>query len=239
MKATIVVMAIAACGSTAKQSSDAAGTGTDAAIVAASVTISGTATSHGLAADKPITGATITIYRAADDDALLDTITAADGTFTLTVPTHGQALDVYLRATDPTYVDSFLYPTAPLIADFSSVPVYMMTGAAFNSLSTLAQGNQQNSNGLIAVVVEDASGTPVAGATVSSTPTATVVRYDGTGSLGLPSSTATATADDGLGYLFNEAVGVVQISASKSCAAFEPHALKAWANALTGTLITP
>jgi hypothetical protein len=76
----------------------------------------------------------------------------------------------------------------------------------------------------------------VGGVTISSTPAGTV-RYNG--SNGLPSSTATMTMADGLGYVFNVAPGQVTLSATGGGMTFKSHAVNARADQVTTTLITP
>ena len=110
-----------------------------------------------------------------------------------------------------------------------------MTPSTYDLLSTVAQGNQQPGNALIALIVTDGA-TPVAGATVTSTPAPSVVRYNADD---FPSSQATATADDGIAYLFNVPVGAVTVSGDKPGLALKAHGLKAWPDQLTTTLVVP
>ena len=119
-------------------------------------------------------------------------------------------------------------------------PVNMIATGDYDVLSTIAQGNQLPGNGLIALVVVNgsaATSTPVAGATVSSNPAATVYRYNLNG---LPNVNATSTAVDGVAYMFNVRPDVpVTVSAVKTGTTFKSHGLKAWPDQLTTTLVTP
>ncbi len=79
------------------------------------------------------------------------------------------------------------------------------------------------------------AGTPIAGATVTSSP-AGQVRYNAGGA---PSSTANATADDGVAYIANVAAGNVTIQASAGGHTLRSHIVNARANAITLTQIQP
>jgi hypothetical protein len=69
---------------------------------------------------------------------------------------------------------------------------------------------------------------------IASTPAAPTYCYNGTN--GLPSSTATETQPDGVGYMFN-VTGQVSVTATKSGSTFKSHTVNARAGALTTTLI--
>src|SRR5262249_21468741 len=157
------------------------------------------------------------------------------GNFSLVIPTMGAPIDGFIKATKTGYVDTYLYPPAPLIADFNMASVNMLTPSNFGLLSgTLCRATQDAAKGTIAVLVEDAAAMPVGGATVSSSPAASNYCYD---SGGFPSSTATMTDTDGLAFMFN-VTGPATVSAMKSGATFKSHGVNAHAGALTTTLIT-
>ncbi len=204
------------------------------------ITITGTAVQRGLGGTQPVAQAQIGGYRNSDEAAAIaTTMTDAQGNFTLVVSTGGVALDGFIKATRTGFRDTYLYPAAPIAAD-TMAPVNMVTTGNYDTLSNLAQGNQQQGNGLIALVVVDgptATSMPVAGATVSSTPASGAYRYN---SGGFPNSQATATATDGVAYMFNAPPNVsVTVSATKAGMTFRSHALKARPDVLTTTLITP
>src|SRR2546427_413630 len=73
------------------------------------------------------------------------------------------------------------------------------------------------------------------GATVTSMPTGTV-RYNAGGA---PSSSATATAADGVAYIANVAPGNVTVQATASGQTLRQHTVNARANAITLTEIQP
>src|SRR5258705_537628 len=75
-------------------------------------------------------------------------------------------------------------------------------------------GGQEMGKGVVGMAVLDAAGTGIEGAEVSSTPAAARYRY--MESNGFPSSSATATAADGVAFMFSVPPGQVTITATKS-----------------------
>lgn len=203
----------------------------------AMITVTGNASARDATGSSPLSGVTVGAYASSNEATpVITAMTDAQGNFTLTIPTGGVALDGYLKATMASYMDTYLYPPAPLAADFSGATIVMLAPSTFDLLAnTLCSANQMTSMGAVAAEVEDGSGAFVAGATVASSPAATKYCYD---SGGFPSRTATATDTDGLGYMFN-VTGDVTVTAMKSGTTFTSHALKARAGAFTTTLIKP
>ena len=209
----------------------------DAPQVPTTITVMGSASARDASGSSPLAGVLVGAYASSNESTAVATATSdASGNFTLTITTNGAALDGYLKATMATYMDTYLYPPAPLSADFSGATVVMLTPNTFDLLAnTLCNANQMTSMGTIAAEVEDATGAFVAGATVASSPAATKYCYD---SGGFPSRTATATDTDGLGYMFN-VTGTATVTAMKSGTTFTSHSLKVRAGAFTTTLIKP
>ncbi len=243
MKTHLVCLAaLAACGGGGGNNNDGpGGDGSIDTVVPTMITISGTASSRGLGGTTPVDGAMIAAFASSDEANPVATATTdAQGNFSLTITTSGAALDGFLKATKSGMKTSYLYPPAPVSADLAMVPMNMLTTGNYDTLSTLAQGNQQPTNGLIAMLVlsgPDLTSTPVAGATISSSPASNPYRYNG--GTGLPSSQSTSTQADGIGYAFNAPVGAITVSAMKTGSTFKPTALKSHADALTQTIITP
>lgn len=207
----------------------------DAPPAAQTVNISGTATARDASGGSPLQGVTIAAYSNTDENTPVAMATTdASGNYTLMITTNGTALDGYLKATFSGYLDTYLYPPAPVTADFAGASINMVTQNTFDLLSnTLCRANQMSTNGAIAVIVVDSASMAVGGATVASSPAASKYCYN---SGGLPSSSATATDTDGVAYMFN-VTGQATVSAMKSGATFKSHAVKARAGALTTTLI--
>ena len=209
----------------------------DAPPAAQTITISGTASQRSTSGSVPVEGATVAAYANTDETTpLAMTTTDASGNYTLTIDTHGVAVEGYLKATMSGLVDTYWYASAPLTADYTDAGLNMIAPQTLDLLAnSLCRANQDTAKGMIAVEVRDAANTPVEGATFSSTPASSLYCYD---SGGFPSSSATATDPDGIGYLFN-LTGNVTISASKSGTTFKTTTVKARGGALTTTLVEP
>ena len=202
------------------------------------ITISGKTTERGLGGETNVAGVTLALYSVSNESTPMTMTTSdAQGNFTLMVTTMGMPLDGYLLATKSGYVDLYMYGTGPFIGDFTDANLNMITPGNKDFLSSLAGGNQMAGKGLIGLQVRDASGNPVAGATVSSSPASGSYHY--TGSNGLPDSAATATSADGVAFMFNVPSGAITVTATKSGITFHPHVVKAPADKMTTTSVTP
>jgi hypothetical protein len=244
----LTVLGTVGCGNDAKDGVRAdAALGPDAfvprdapATATVEVTVSGRATEQTVNGSGALAAVTIQAFRNADETTpIATTTTDGFGDYSLVIQTNGEAIDGFLKATKAGFKETYLYPPYPLTADFDQAIVIMVTPQSFDALSTLAQGNQQEGNGLVGCIVTDGS-TPVAGATVSSSPAATAYRYNDTaGTTVFPSSQATSTHSDGVAYMFNLPPGPVTVSAMKTGLTFRSHALKVRADQLTTTVIVP
>jgi hypothetical protein len=207
-------------------------------VVPQTFTISGTTTERGLTGTTAVAGVTIAAYASSNEStAVAMTTTDAQGKFSLTVMTNGMPLDGYLLAMKSGYVDLYMYPTSPFIANYTDADLNMITPDNKKFLSDLASGEQMAGKGLIGLAVLDAAGMPVAGASVSASPAAGAYRY--TGSNGLPTGSAMMTSADGVAFMFNVPSGPITISATKSGMTFKSHIVTARADKMTTTAITP
>lgn len=224
-----IVVAAAACGDD--------GGAADASNIAAMITISGTATARSGTTTSMPAGVVVSAYRNGDDTTVVAmTTTDAMGKYSLVVPTNGQPLDGYLKGTLATYMDTYLYPPAPVTADFAGASMNMITPGTLNLLASLLCGaTQQDTTGVVAAVVIDAAQMPVAGATTASTPAPTKTCYNMGGT---PNKNATMTDTDGVAYMFN-VTGQASVSATKSGSTFMSHPVNARVGTFTTTLIQP
>jgi len=186
---------------------------------------------------NPFPGVMVEAYTHDSDATPVASVIADDqGQFLLQIPSNGEALDGYLKATITGYVDTYLYPSKPITSDLST-SLNLLTPAQVDLLSgVLCASAQEATNGLVAVLVADANKTPVAGATISTSPTAPKYCYD---SGGYANKTATATDPDGLSFAINVAAGEVTVSAEASDMTFVSHKLTARAGTFTTTVIQP
>ncbi len=201
------------------------------------IKISGTASGRSGTSSSPLSGVTISAFKNSDETTAIQTATsAADGTYSLEITTGGQPLDGFVKATITGFIDTYLYAPAPLAADFASASINMVDSSTYDLLAnTLCAGSQVTTNGVIALEVQDDSGNTIAGATATTTPAPTGVCYDLNG---FPNKTATATATDGIAYIFN-VTGEATVSASLTGMTFMSHQVNARAGALTTTIVAP
>ena len=260
MKHLVWLLALAACGSnkSGNHNADAqAGSGSDsgsnthhdAAADSRSVdaepappmiTISGTAQTLGATGGTtPATGVVVGAYARSNPNTAVQTATTdGSGNFTMTVSTGGVALDGFLKATDSGYLDTYVWPPAPLAANFSGASVNFINSFDESiATGTLCQvsGGQKSSDALIALEVHDGSGNTIGGVAVAANPAAAKVCYDG--SNGLPSASPTTTGSDGVALLINVPAGNTTLSATKTGATYGSHVVNGIAGAFTTTII--
>lgn len=236
MKSLALVLAVtlAACGGSSSKGNADGNNSADAPTAPAMVTFSGTVTEK--PSGKLLAGVMLGAYKEGGTTPVATATSDAQGAFTMTIPTGGVALQGYVQATFSGYVDSYLYPPTPVAADTTGVTVYMVTPDTLTLLSkNFCMSEQLTTKGAIAVEVLDASMAMVQGAVVSSQPTASKYCYN---SGQFPSSTATMTDTDGIGYMLN-VTGTTTVSATKSGITFMSHQVNARAGALTLTIIQP
>ncbi len=206
-------------------------------VVPMTIMIGGKTTETGLGGESVVANVAMAAFASSNETTPVAMATSdAQGNFTLTVMTNGMPLDGFLRATKSGYVDLYMYPTGPFAASTTDAGVNMMTPGNRDYLNNLAGGGQMGGKGLIGLQVRDASGNPVSGATISSTPAST---YRYTNSSGLPSSNATSTSSDGVAFMFNVPSGPINITASKAGMTFKAHVVVARADKFTTTSIVP
>ena len=179
-------------------------------------------------------GAYVFAFRTGDTTTLAADTSNTPGFYSLTITTGATPVNGYVRVTDSTHISTYAYPAVPLAAD-ATENVLMITSSEFSFLAGAAGITPVAGDGFIGLVVTNCAGTPVAGATVSSTPAGTV-RYNAGG---VPSSTATSTADDGVAYIANVLAGDVTVKASASGHTLRQHVVNAHADAITLTQIQP
>lgn len=236
--ALVLALTLAACGggsSSGNSDGNPSGGSADAPSAPAMVTFSGNVTEK--PSGKVLPGVMLGAYREGSTTPVATATTDAQGNFTMTITTGGTALQGYVKATLSGEVDAYLYPPTPVSADMSGVTVFMVTPDTLTLLSkNFCMNEQMTTKGVIAVEVLDASMAKVQGAMIASQPMAAKYCYN---SGSFPSSSATMTDTDGIGYMLNVAPGTVTVSATKSGLTFQSHQLNARAGALTLTILQP
>jgi hypothetical protein len=201
----------------------------------ATVTVSGQIKQNALA-QTALSGAVVVASRTGTDTLAADT-SDTPGFYSLSIATGGTPVDGFIRVTKSGFLPTYAYPSRPLAANLANNNVLAITNTEFGILATTVDESQAAGNGFIGVVVKDCNGTPLAGATVQTSPAgADPVHYNFGGA---PSSTATATAADGVAYVFNVAAGNVTVMATASGHTLRQHVVNARADVITLTEIQP
>ena len=198
------------------------------------VNVTGTVTANVLS-PNPVPHAFVYEFRTGDTTHLAGDTTDTPGRYAVAISTGGLPVNGYLAISDSGHhMDTYAYPAVPLVGDITQ-NVLMVSGSEFPVLAAAAGITPVPGDGFIGIVVRNCAGTPIAGATVTSSPMGTV-RYN-TG--GLPSSSATSTSADGVAYIANVVAGNVTVMATASGNTLRQHVVNARADAITLTEIQP
>ena len=198
------------------------------------VNVTGTVTANVLS-PNPVPHAFVYGFRTGDTTHLAGDTTDTPGRYSIAILTGALPVNGYLAISDSGHhIDTYAYPAVPLAADITQ-NVLMVSGSEFPVLAAAAGITPVPGDGFIGIVVRNCAGTPIAGATVTSSPMGTV-RYN-TG--GLPSSSATSTSTDGVAYIANVMAGNVTVQATASGHTLRAHTVNARADAITLTEIQP
>ena len=181
-----------------------------------------------------VSSAPVFAFRTGDTTTLAADTTTTPGFYSLTISTRGTPVDGYVRVTESGHITTYAYPAQPITRDTVD-NISMVTPAEFSLLAAAAGITPQPGKGFIGVLVKDCTGAAITGATVSTTPAATVL-YN---VAGVPSSSATATASDGIAYVANVTAGDVTVKASASGHTLRQHVVNARADVITLTEIRP
>lgn len=203
------------------------------------IMISGTAVEVQATGSEPLAGVLVEAFANSDENTVITMATTdAQGNYTLTVETDGNALDGFLKATANGVLVTYLYPPEPLADDFDGAAINMISSNTLNLLTggLFCDETQDSNNGAIAALVYDSNDMPVAGAMMNASPAPSSVCYNGANDL--PDGDATETAADGIGYMFN-VTGAATVSATAPGLTLRSHGVTARPGALTTTLIRP
>jgi hypothetical protein len=209
---------------------DGGGTSIDAPASGQTIKISGTA--KDALSMGTLTGVAVSAHKTSDDSVVAMGTTAADGTYTLTVPFDGTALDGYVKASLDMYTDTYLFPPAPLAADFDAAAVNMLKPGVITGLYGIAQVTQDNTKGTVTCETVDATGKVLAGVMVAADPATGTIKYGNP-----PSTTAVMTGADGIASVLNAPPGTLMLSATGG-GTFHAHPVKVVAGAFITTLIS-
>src|SRR5437868_3970930 len=161
----------------------------------ATITVSGRITQNFLS-PTALRGAYIFAFRTGATDTLAADTSDTPGSYSLSITTGGTPVNGYIRVTDSTHITTYAYSAVPLATD-DIENVFLATPSEFSFLASAAGITPVAGDGFIGLVVTNCAGAPLAGATVTTNP-AGQVRYNAGG---VPSSSATSTAADGVAYI--------------------------------------
>lgn len=252
----LAVATLGACGSDAKSTVDASKT-IDAAVdappitidsppavacpvpptVPPMITISGTGRQVVNFSIGTSAGVLVEAFRGTSTTPEATTTTAADGKYSITFTTNGVGVNGTIRGKKATFLDSYLYPGNLIYADVASAPVLMLKQSDIDLIASLAGASPlAKGTNFVGVAVTDCAGDSLAGATITTTPSVKI-RYNGSNSL--PSSSATATAADGVAFLFEVPTGNIAITATVNGLAYPARTVKVIANTTAATILAP
>jgi hypothetical protein len=170
-----------------------------------------------------------------DGTMLTSTTTAADGSYSFSLPSAGRPVDMYLRASLSGDRDTTLFPATPLYGSSDGGVLIMIKQSDFDLLATFSGTSQDAAKGAIGVVVVDCDGKVLPGAKVTTSPAGDVVYVKGMA----PDTTATMTDASGVALVFNVPAGNVTISAAVGGMTLRSHTVNALAGVTTTTAIRP
>lgn len=209
--------------------------------VPAMITVSGVTTQITATGKTPLADVTVKAFKTGSDSTPIAMATSdSAGAFTLSAPTGGVPFDGYLVATSSGNLDSYLYPPKALSADFTGVPVFILDDSTRSAAAFIGGAKQDPGMAFVALEVLDSSNAGIKGATVNVTPGGGMIRYNGTkngATTGLPDSAATATQEDGIAYIFDQASGDAMIGATAAGNTIAPHKVNARADVVTLTIV--
>ena len=208
----------------------------------ANVTLAGIAKTVTTTGQNPVAGITVTAFSSAGATLESDTSDSA-GAYSITTASGGVPVDGYAQATGTGYMTTYLYPAAPIADNIDNATALVIDAGTFFAIQVIAGlgglgDGQQPGNGWIGVIVEDCNGDPVEGATVTTSPAGSAIRYLGPPD-GLPVADDTSTDASGLALVFNVPAGNVEVDASFGGHSLREHTVNARPDVNTTTLVMP
>lgn len=187
----------------------------------------------------PLAAAKVEAYKDGANPVIAMATTAADGAYSVDLPTAGVPLSGHLKFTKATYLDSYVYPPTPVYAATTNGSTLVVNQGGLDLLTTVAQAQDPDTSGAMGIVLIDCNGDYIAGGTVTVKQGATAVgtvRYT-TG--GLPDKAATQTDSSGYVLVFDVPPGNVDIGAKVGGMTLRAHTVVVTAHAITITAIVP
>lgn len=135
------------------------------------IKISGTTSTLTMSGAMAVPNVDVDVFEVNNATALATVTSDANGAFaTGDIATAGTPINGYVRAMEPDYRSTYMYPGTVVATDLSAVPVIVVSNDTFGILTSITQTTQMDDvNGAIVVLVTDCSATPtpIKGATVA------------------------------------------------------------------------
>ena len=169
-----------------------------------SVTLTGVVTEISMTGGgEPMSNAKLALYPA-EGEVVTTTTSDAQGNYSMSVPTGGTPFDGYVLANGSGELVTYAFPSRPFDSN-TELAITMITQQTLMLAAEVANVPIMNNTAQFAIVIVDCNGTPLSGATLTSSASAmSSVRY---ASGGLPSPSATSTDASGEVFVFNVAPG--------------------------------
>jgi hypothetical protein len=181
----------------------------------------------------PFAGATLTVHRRSDDAVLAtSTVTAADGTYALSAPTNGTALDAYLAVAAPGEVAVRIDPGDPFTTGFFGLALVAPAAEIARWYADAGATYSATAPTVITIAV-DCNHASIAGATITVAPQAPLIYYNA------DHWDPTATSSDKGYALLAPANASETVTAAWHATTFPSHAVTAPASTLTLAVVTP
>lgn len=185
-----------------------------------------------------VQGVAVKARNVSDDTQLAMDNSDSMGVFDLSAATGAVPLDAYLYATKNGYLPTRVYPPEPVSQHLAEVPTPILDQDLLDALLYFSgQVEQDPEKGVILGVVVDCAAVAVEGASVTTDPAAGDVVYADDD--GLPDTSRTTTAGQGIVFLFNVPAGDVVINAERGGESFQEHTVKTVPGENTATVILP
>jgi len=185
-----------------------------------------------LGSESPGDGALVEAHSRLDNSLLTATMAAPDGTFSLSVPTGGVPFDGYLVVSKSGFVNTRAYWSRPLTKPTTG-GLLLFDPTTLGAAYLFFFGTTQQANtGTLVFSAVDCAGVPISGATVSATPTGTLVQ---SGS-GLPAAFAGTPLT---AFMLNEPSGTVDVSATSGGTNFGFTTVPSITGQMTYVLLSP
>lgn len=183
---------------------------------------------------KPESGVTIQVSDSIAGTPFTSTTSAADGSYSLALASHGQPMHAVVSLRKSGMLTSVFVPDGPLDGDVIDLYSPITTDATIGALYIAVGVPRSSSAGTLLVIVTDCDGTPVSDAVVTVTPAPSQMVY--TDDAGSPDTTLVATRATGLTHALNVGPGPVTVTASKAGETFFSHQVEILAgNYVMGT----